>query len=75
MGSNIKEKIYTLKVDQRNLEEKLNDIINIKNSIAGFKMDINKQASSISNLDFIKNNREEIEKLLNSYKEGLKELK
>jgi len=75
MGSNIKEKIYTLKVDQRNLEEKLNDIINIKNSIAGFKMDISKQASSISNLDFIKNNREEIERLLNSYKEGLKELK
>lgn len=30
MGSNIKEKIYTLKIDQRNLEEKLNDIINIK---------------------------------------------
>lgn len=51
MGSNIKEKIYTLKVDQRNLEEKLNDIINIKNSIAGFKMNISKQASSISNLD------------------------
>jgi len=75
MGNNIKEKIYTLKVDQKNLEEKLNDIINIKNSISELKIDVNKQASNISNLEFIKNNREEIEKLLNSYKEGLKELK
>ena len=75
MGNNIKEKIYTLKVDQKNLEEKLNDIVNIQNSISRFKMDINKQANSIGNLEFIEKHRDEIEELLNLYKEGLKELK
>lgn len=75
MGNNIKEKIYTLKIDQKNLEEKLNDIINIQNSISRFKIEINKQATSIGQLEVFKKYREEIEELLNSYKEGLKELK
>lgn len=75
MGNNIKEKIYTLKIDQKNLEEKLNNIINIQNSISKFKMEINKQASNIGELEVIKKYRDEIEELLNSYKEGLKELK
>ena len=75
MGNNIKEKIYTLKIDQKNLEEKLNDIVNIQNSISRFKMDISKQANSIGNLEFIEKHRDEIEELLNFYKEGLKELK
>ena len=75
MGNNIKEKIYTLKLEQKSLEEKLNDIINIQNSISKFKMDINKQAISIGNLEFIEKHRNEIEELLDFYKEGLKELK
>lgn len=75
MGSNIKEKIYTLKIDQSNLEEKLNDIINIQNSISRYKMEINKQAVNIGDLEAIKKYRHEIEELLNSYKEALKELK
>lgn len=75
MGNNLKEKIYALKVDQKNLEEKLNDIVNIQNAISRFKMDINKQAGSIGNLEFIEKYRRAIEELLNSYKEGLKELK
>ncbi len=75
MGDNIKEKIYTLKIDQKNLEEKLNDIINIQNSISRLKIDINKQTASIDNLEFIKKCRDEIEELLTSYKESLKELK
>lgn len=75
MGNNIKEKIYTLKIDQNNLEEKLNDIINIQNSISRFKMEINKQAVNIGDLEAIKKYRHEIEELLNSYKEALKELK
>ncbi|OOM75746.1 DNA replication and repair protein RecF [Clostridium puniceum] len=75
MGNNIKEKIYSLKIDQKNLEEKLNDIVNIQNSISRFKMDINKQGSSIGNLEFIEKHRSEIEELLDFYKEGLKELK
>jgi len=75
MGNNIKEKIYSLKIDQKNLEEKLSDIVNIQNSISRFKMDINKQANGISNLEFIEKHRSEIEELLDFYKEGLKELK
>ncbi|WP_160687250.1 AAA family ATPase [Clostridium sp. C2-6-12] len=75
MGNNIKEKIYTLKVDQKNLEEKLTDIVNIQNTISRFKMEINKQAIDIGNLDFIEKHRKEIEELLDSYKQGLKELK
>lgn len=75
MGNNLKEKIYTLKVDQKNLAEKLTDIVNIQNSISRFKMDINKQAATIGNLEFIEKHRREIEELLDSYKEGLKELK
>ena len=75
MGNNIKEKIYTLKLEQKSLEEKLNDIINIQNSMSRFKMDISKQANSIGNLEFIEKYRDEIEDLLNFYKGGLKELK
>ncbi|WP_297418588.1 AAA family ATPase [Clostridium sp.] len=75
MGSNIKEKIYTLKNEIKNLEEKLNDIINIQNSISRFKMDVNKKANEIADLKFIKVYRDEIEETFNSYKEGLKELK
>ena len=37
MGNNIKEKIYTLKLDQKNLEEKINDIINIQNQYLDLK--------------------------------------
>jgi uncharacterized protein YhaN len=75
MGNNIKEKIYTLKLDQKNLEEKINDVINIQNSISRFKMDISKQGADIKNLDVIEKYRDEIEAFINSYKEGLKELK
>lgn len=75
MGNDIKQKIYTLKLDQKNLEDKLNDIVNIQNSIEEIKSDINKQGNLIKNLDFISKYRNEIELLLNSYKEGLKELK
>lgn len=75
MGNNLKEKIYTLKVDQKTLEERLTDIVNIQNSISRFKMEINKQAIGIGNLEFIEKNRREIEELLDSYKQGLKELK
>ena len=75
MGNNIKEKIYSLKIDQKNLEEKLSDVVNIQNSISRFKMDIKKQANSIGNLEFIEKHRSEIEELLDFYKEGLKELK
>ena len=75
MGNNIKEKIYTLKLEQKNIEEKINDIVNIQNSISRFKMDISKQATNIGNLEFIEKHRDEIEELLNFYKEGLKELK
>ena len=59
----------------KSLEEKLNDIVNIQNSISRFKMDISKEANSIGNLEFIEKHRDEIEELLNFYKEGLKELK
>jgi uncharacterized protein YhaN len=75
MGNNIKEKIYTLKSDIKNLEEKLNDFINIQNSISRLKMDINKRALNMGDLEVISKSREEIEELLNCYKEGLKELK
>ncbi len=75
MGNNIKDKIYTLKAEQKNLEDKLNDIINLQNSISRFKMDISKKAAAIENLELLSKDREEIEQLLNSYKEALKELK
>lgn len=75
MGDNIKEKIYTLKLDQKSLEEKINDVINIQNSISRFKMDISKQGADVKNLEIIEKNRDEIEAFINSYKDGLKELK
>jgi len=75
MGNNIKEKIYTLKVDVKNLEEKLNDINNIQNAIYKFKIDISKQGANVADLKVIEKNRDEIEGFFNSYKEGLKELK
>jgi DNA repair exonuclease SbcCD ATPase subunit len=75
MGNNIKETIYTLKSEQKNLEDKLNNIINIQNSISRFKIDISKKAATIENLELLSENREEIEQLLNLYKESLKELK
>lgn len=75
MGNNIKEKIFTLRSDVKNLEEKLNDVINIQNSISRLKMDINKKALNIGNLEFISKSRDEIEQLINCYKDGLKELK
>lgn len=75
MGNNLKEKIYTLKLEQKNLEEKLTDIVNIQNSISRFKMEISKQTVDIGNLDFIEQHRREIEELLDSYKQVLKELK
>ena len=75
MGNNFKEKIYTLKVDVKNMEEKLSDIVNIQNSISRLKMDISKEAKGTYNLEFIEKHRDEIEELLDFYKEGLKELK
>lgn len=75
MGNDIKEKIYTLKLDQKNLEDKLNEIFSIQHSIEKMKSDINKQGSLIKNLEFISKYRNDMEILLNSYKEGLKELK
>lgn len=75
MGNNLKEKIYTLKVDQKNLEEKLMDIVNIQNSISRFKMEVSQHAVDIGNLNYIEKHRREIEELLDSYKQGLKELK
>lgn len=75
MGNNIKDKIYTLKAEQKNLEDKLNDIINLQNFISRLKMDISKKAAAIENLELLSESREEIEQLLNSYKEALKELK
>lgn len=75
MGNNIKEKIYTLRLDIKSIEEKLNSITNIQNSISRFKMDINKREADIGHLDIIKKYRDEIEDLLNYYKDGLKELK
>ena len=75
MGNNVREKIYTLKAEQKNLEEKLNDMINIQNAISRLKMDINKKAEAIENLEFLNEQRYVIEELINSYKEALKELK
>lgn len=75
MGNNIKEKLYTLKVDQKNLEEKLNDIINTQNSISRLKIEMNKRSAGIENLEFISKARDEVEHLLKSYKEALTELK
>lgn len=75
MGNNIKEKIYTLKSEMKNLEEKLNDIINIQNSISRLKLDINKRADNIGELGVIGKSRDEIEELINYYTESLKELK
>lgn len=75
MGDDIKQKIYTLKLDQKNLEGKLNEIVSIQHSIEEMKSDVNKQGSLIKNLEFISKYRNDMEELLNSYKEGLKELK
>lgn len=75
MGNNIKEKIFTLRSDVKSLEEKLNNVINIQNSISRLKMDINKKVLNIGNIEFISESRDEIEQLINCYKDGLKELK
>ena len=75
MGDNIKGKIYNLKIEQKSLEEKINDVNNIQNSISKFKMDISNQGSGINNIEVIEKYRDEIEGFINSYKDGLKELK
>lgn len=75
MGNDVKQKIYTLKIDQKNLEDKLNEVFNIQNSIEEMKSDVNKQGYSVGSIDFISKNRNEIENSLNSYKDDLKELK
>lgn len=75
MGTSIREKIYTLKGDQKNLEEKLNNIINIENSISRINMDIRQKETSVKNIEFFSKYRDEIEQQLDSYKEALKELK
>lgn len=75
IGDDIKQKIYTLKLDQKNLQDKLNEISNIQRSIEEMKIDVSKQGIAIGNLEFISKHRNEIEELLNSFKEGLKKLK
>lgn len=75
MGNNIKDKIYTLKADVKNLEEKLNGFISVQNEISRLQMEINKSERAIGNLEFISKHREEIEELINCYRDGLTELK
>lgn len=75
MGNDVKQKLYELKINQESLEEKTNNIINIQNTLARMKMDLAKQSADIESLEFIGKHREQIEEILDSYKEGLKELK
>ncbi|WP_242984739.1 ATP-binding protein [Clostridium taeniosporum] len=72
---NIKDKLYLLKLEQENLEEKLIKIKSIENSIDILKNELNSRANKISNLEYIDNNRDEIEKNISLYKDKLKELK
>lgn len=75
MGDNVKEKIYTLKIEQKNLEEKLTNVANIQKSIYSLQMELTMQEDNIYNLEFIDQNRAKIEELLSAYRDGLKELK
>ncbi|MBN1076527.1 AAA family ATPase [Clostridium botulinum] len=71
----IKDKLYVLKIEQENLEEKLDKINTIENSIETFKTDLRARANKVNNLEYISNNRDEIGININLYKDKLKELK
>ncbi|MBW6408848.1 AAA family ATPase [Clostridium weizhouense] len=71
----IKEKVYILKMEKENLEEKINNIKDIKYSIEELQKELNYREREIVNLEWISKNRDNIDDIISSYKEGLKELK
>ncbi|GAA0077274.1 hypothetical protein UT300005_16520 [Clostridium sp. CTA-5] len=71
----IKEKVYILKMEKENLEEKINNIKDIQYSIEELQKELNYREKEIVNLEWISKNRDNIDDVINSYKDGLKELK
>ena len=75
MGNNLYEKIYKLKIDQKNLGEKIKKYKINQDFINKTKREMVKKAASIDSIEFIGKYRNEIGILLESYKDGLKDLK
>lgn len=75
MGNNLYEKVYNLKIDQKNLSEKIEKYEVNQEFINKTKREIIKKAANIDSIEFIGKHRNEIGILLESYKDGLKDLK
>lgn len=71
----IKEKVYILKMEKENLEEKINNIKDIQYSIEELQKELTYREKEIVNLEWISKSRDNIDDVINSYKDGLKELK
>lgn len=74
-GENIKEKIITLKYEQRNLEEKLSYLSNIKISKELDEKELKNKINDLGDIILIKDIKNEIEDSLREYEEKLKDIK
>lgn len=75
IGENLQEKILELKNEQKRLKYEIEGYKNNEDYINKLKTDMLKKAGSVDSIEFIGKYRSEIDALLESYKEGLKDLK
>ncbi|WP_294372195.1 ATP-binding protein [uncultured Clostridium sp.] len=75
MGNGLYEKLFSLKDEQRNIEKLLKEYENNQNFIYETKKELVRKAANVNSIEFIGKYRQDIEKLLHSYKYSLKELK
>lgn len=75
MGDNLLDRIYKLKNDQQEIEQEINKYKINYEFINKTKRELIKQDANIDCIEFIGKYRGEIENLLQSYKDGLKDLK
>lgn len=75
IGENIYEKILKLNSEQKVLKQEIEEYKNNNDYINELKADMLKKAASVDSIEFIGKYRNEINELLESYKDGLKDLK
>ncbi|WP_294403612.1 ATP-binding protein [uncultured Clostridium sp.] len=75
MGENLHEKILKLENEQKVLKHQIKEYENNEDYVKKLKTDMLKKAGSVDSIEFIGKYRNEIDTLLESYKEGLKDLK
>lgn len=75
IGENLQEEILKLKNEQKRLKHQIKEYENNQEYITKLKTDMLKKAGNVDSIEFIGKYRNEIDALLESYKEGLKDLK